>query len=76
MRDYLAEFGGPRGYPVFVVGRLGKEVRQRLAEAVIGLTDVVAITGRQLAELIVRKLTHPELPFEAELRQLLRSGRA
>ena len=49
--------------------------RQRLAEAVIGLADPVAITGRQLAELLVRKLTHPELSFEAELRLLLRSGR-
>ncbi len=75
MRDYLAEFGGPRGYPVFVVGRLGRDARQRLAEAVIGLADPVAITGRQLAELLVRKLTHPELSFEAELRLLLRSGR-
>lgn len=75
MRDYLAEFGGPRGYPVFVVGRLGKDARQRLAEAVIGHADPVAITGRQLADLLVRKLTHPELSFEAELRQLLRSGR-
>jgi hypothetical protein len=75
MRDYLEEFGGPRGYPVFVVGRLGKDARQRLADAVIGLADPVAITGRQLAQLLVRKLTRPELPFEAELRQLLRSGR-
>jgi hypothetical protein len=75
MRDYLAEFGGPRGYPVFVVGRLGRDARQRLAEAVIGHADPVAITGRQLADLLVRKLTHPELSFEAELRQLLRSGR-
>jgi hypothetical protein len=75
MRDYLAEFGGPRGYPVFVVGRLGRDARQRLAEAVIGLAEPVAITGRQLAELLVRKLMHPELSFEAELRQLLRSGR-
>ncbi len=75
MRDYLAEFGGPRGYPVFVVGRLGRDARQRLAEAVIGLADPVAITGRQLADLLVRKLTHPELSFEAELRLLLRSGR-
>jgi hypothetical protein len=75
MRDYLAEFGGPRGYPVFVVGRLGKDARQRLAEAVIGLAEPVAITGRQLADLLVRKLTHPELSFEAELRLLLRSGR-
>lgn len=76
MRDYLAEFGGPRGYPVFVVGRLGRNARQRLAEAVIGLADPVAIAGRQLADLLVRKLTHPELSFEAELRQLLRSGRS
>jgi hypothetical protein len=76
MRDYLAEFGGPRGYPVFVVGRLGRDARQRLAEAIIGLTDPVAITGRQLAELLVKRLTHPELSFEAELRLLLRSGRA
>lgn len=75
MRDYLAEFGGPRGYPVFVVGRLGRDARQRLAEAVIGLAEPVAITGRQLADLLVRKLTHPELSFEAELRLLLRSGR-
>lgn len=75
MRDYLAEFGGPRGYPVFVVGRLGKDARQRLAEAVIGLAEPVAITGRQLADLLVKKLTHPELSFEAELRLLLRSGR-
>lgn len=75
MRDYLAEFGGPRGYPVFVVGRLGKDARQRLAEAVIGLAEPVAITGRQLADLLVRRLTHPELSFEAELRLLLRSGR-
>lgn len=75
MRDYLAEFGGPRGYPVFVVGRLGRNARQRLAEAVIGLADPVAITGRQLADLLVKKLTRPELSFEAELRQLLRSGR-
>lgn len=75
MRDYLAEFGGPRGYPVFVVGRLGKDARQRLAEAVVGHADPVAITGRQLADLLVRKLTRPELSFEAELRQLLRAGR-
>lgn len=75
MRDYLAEFGGRRGYPVFVVGRLGPDARQRLAEADMGLAEPVAITGRQLAELLVKKLTHPELPFEAELRQLLRSGR-
>jgi hypothetical protein len=75
MRDYLAEFGGPRGYPVFVVGRLGKDARQRLTEAVIGLAEPVVITGRQLAELLVKKLTHPELPFESELRLLLRSGR-
>jgi hypothetical protein len=75
MRDYLAEFGGPRGYPVFVVGRLGRDARQRLADAVMGHADPVAITGRQLAQLLVRKLSHPELSFEAELRLLLRSGR-
>ncbi len=75
MNDYIREFG-PKAYPVFVVGKLGPDVRDRLAGAMVGYRDAVAITGRQLAELIVKRLTQPELVMEAEVTRLLRGGGA
>jgi hypothetical protein len=74
MKDYVREFGGPRAYAVFVVGKLGPDVRDRLAGAMVGYRDAVAITGRQLAELIVKRLKQPELMMEAEVTRLLRGG--
>lgn len=76
MKDYVQEFGGPRAYPVFVVGKLGPDVRDRLAGAMVGSRDAVAITGRQLAALIVKRLTQPEFMMEAEVTRLLRGGGA
>jgi hypothetical protein len=76
MMGYVREFGGPRAYPVFafVVGRLRPDVRQRRAGAMVGSRDAVAITGHQLAELVVKRLTRPELMMEAEVTRLLRGG--
>ncbi len=52
--------GTSRGYPVSVVDRLGNDAKQRLAETVIGHAYPVALTCRELAELLVRKLSNPE----------------
>lgn len=76
MKDYVGEFGGPRAYPVFVVGKLGPDARDRLAGVMFGSRDAVALTGRQLAELIVKRLTQPELMMEAAVTKLLRGGGA
>lgn len=74
MKDYVREFGGPRAYPVFVVGKLGPDARARLANVVFGSRDGVALTGRQLAELVVKRLTQPELVMEAAVIRLLRGS--
>lgn len=76
MKDYVREYGGAKAYPVFVVGQAGPDVKEKLAHAMIGHRDAAVITGRQLAELIVKRLTRPELSLESEVAALLRHGRA
>lgn len=75
MKDYIREFGGAKAYPVFVVGHAGPDVKEKLADAMIGHRDAAVITGRQLAELIAKRLTRPELSLESEIAALLRDGR-
>lgn len=73
MKEYVKEYGGINGRPVFVVGALGSDAKRELDAFIMCQHPAVAITGRQLGELLMKKLRDPHLPFENELRLLLAS---
>lgn len=70
MRDYHAT-ANPYTYPLFVANSLGKDVNRKLQENMMRGKVPRAITGHDLALLIVQRLTRPDFDLEQELRGLL-----
>ena len=69
MRDYLA-LSNPYSFPLFVANGLKEDVRQRLNEHIMHGKVAKAITGRDLAVLIMQRFTDPNFNVEMELRRL------
>jgi hypothetical protein len=67
MRDYVERF---HGNPLFVANALPADVTEKLSENPIAGKTPRAVTGRQLAELIVRRLTDPSFDAHTAMTQL------
>jgi hypothetical protein len=76
MKDYVSRYPGEYSYPVFVAAILTPGTRERLLDADIPHKVPVAITGQDLARLIMKRLTTPEFQLETEFRRLVLAGRA
>lgn len=69
MRDYIA-LSASYSFPLFVANSLARGVGERLHEQIIHGKTARAISGRDLALLIVRRFTDPSFNVEFELRRI------
>lgn len=68
MRDYV-NLATPYSYPLFVANSLTKDTDEKLRQHIMHGKTARAISGRDLALLIVQRLTDPNFNVEFELRR-------